>query len=80
MKVYLNMTRNFLKVFYGVKQNRLRVKDELINGIADNQHCIDYFDVHFRKMLNAIEVDEVNLMGYTTWRCIGIISESIRNE
>lgn len=34
------MTRNFLKVFYGVKQNRLRAKDELINGIADNQYCI----------------------------------------
>ena len=30
------------------------------------------------KMLNAIEIDGVDLMGYTSWGCIDIVSESTK--
>ena len=29
-------------------------------------------------MLNAIEIDGVDLMGYTSWGCIDIVSESTK--
>ena len=31
-----------------------------------------------REMLNAIEIDGVDLMGYTSWGCIDIVSESTK--
>ena len=37
---------------------------------------IDYFDAHFKEMYNAIVEDGVDLMGYTSWGCIDIVSES----
>lgn len=61
-----------------VVENGLGAKDELINGTVDDPYRIDYFDAHFREMLNAIELDGVELMGYTSWGCIDIVSESTK--
>lgn len=61
-----------------VVENGLGAKDELINGTVDDPYRIEYFDAHFREMLNAIELDGVELMGYTSWGCIDIVSESTK--
>ena len=61
-----------------IVENGLGAKDELVNGTVDDQYRIDYFDAHFREMLNAIEIDGVDLMGYTSWGCIDIVSESTK--
>ena len=53
-------------------------KDELVNGTVDDQYRIDYFDAHFREMYNAIYEDGVDLMGYTSWGCIDLVSESTK--
>jgi 6-phospho-beta-glucosidase len=61
-----------------VVENGLGAKDELINGTVDDQYRIDYFEAHFKEMLNAIEIDGVDLMGYTSWGCIDLVSESTK--
>ena len=61
-----------------VVENGLGAKDELVNGTVDDQYRIDYFDAHFKEMYNAIVEDGVDLMGYTSWGCIDIVSESTK--
>lgn len=61
-----------------IVENGLGAKDELINGTVDDQYRIDYFDAHFKEMYNAIVEDGVDLMGYTSWGCIDIVSESTK--
>ena len=59
-----------------IVENGLGAKDELIDGKVDDQYRIDYFDAHFREMYNAIYEDGVDLMGYTSWGCIDLVSAS----
>ncbi|MCR5777758.1 MAG: family 1 glycosylhydrolase [Lachnospiraceae bacterium] len=62
-----------------VVENGLGAKDEVLpDGSIDDQYRIDYYDAHFKAMLDAIEYDGVDLMGYTTWGCIDMVSESTK--
>ena len=61
-----------------IVENGLGAKDELVNGTVEDDYRIEYFDAHFREMLNAIEIDGVDLMGYTSWGCIDMVSESTK--
>ena len=44
------------------------------NGIINDDYRIDYLRAHIREMGNAIAVDGVDLIGYTPWGCIDVIS------
>ncbi|MEE0966810.1 MAG: 6-phospho-beta-glucosidase [Bacilli bacterium] len=48
------------------------VKEE--DGTVDDQYRIDYLKAHIEAMKEAVEVDGVDLMGYTPWGCIDIVS------
>ena len=61
-----------------IVENGLGAKDELVDGKVDDQYRIDYFDAHFKEMYNAIYEDGVDLMGYTSWGCIDLVSESTK--
>ena len=62
-----------------IVENGLGAKDEVTEeGTIDDQYRIDYFDVHFKAMLDAIEYDGVECLGYTSWGCIDLISESTK--
>ncbi len=61
-----------------VVENGLGAKDELTDGNVEDDYRIEYFDAHFKAMLDAIEFDGVDLMGYTSWGCIDIVSESTK--
>ncbi|MDO4466497.1 MAG: family 1 glycosylhydrolase [Bacillota bacterium] len=61
-----------------IVENGLGAHDKLVDGKVDDQYRIDYLEAHFKEMLNAIELDGVELMGYTSWGCIDIISESTK--
>ena len=62
-----------------IVENGLGAKDEVTeDGTIDDQYRIDYFDVHFKAMLDAIEYDGVECLGYTSWGCIDLISESTK--
>ncbi len=59
-----------------IVENGLGAKDELINGRVEDDYRIDYLSKHMKAMRDAIWIDGVNLIGYTSWGCIDLISAS----
>lgn len=46
------------------------------DGTIQDDYRIDYLKEHMKVMYDAIELDGVELMGYTSWGCIDLISAS----
>ncbi|MGM0241057.1 6-phospho-beta-glucosidase [Enterococcus sp. AZ103] len=46
------------------------------NGYVEDDYRIDYLKKHIEAFKAAVEIDGVELMGYTTWGCIDLISAS----
>ena len=44
------------------------------DGIIQDDYRIDYLREHIQAMKDAVDQDGVDLMGYTTWGCIDLIS------
>ena len=61
-----------------IVENGLGAKDELVNGKIHDTYRIEYYRQHFQCMYDAIVEDGVDLMGYTSWACIDLISESTK--
>ena len=61
-----------------IVENGLGAKDEIVNGEIIDDYRIEYHREHFKELLNAIEVDGVEVMGYTSWGCIDLVSESTK--
>lgn len=59
-----------------IVENGLGAKDELINGEVCDDYRIDYLSKHISAMKDAILIDGVQVMGYTSWGCIDLISAS----
>ena len=56
-----------------VVENGLGAYDELADGTVHDTYRIDYMREHIRQMHAAVE-DGVDLMGYTCWGCIDLVS------
>ena len=74
----LRITFNKLYDRYNVPlflvENGLGAHDTLNeDGSVNDQYRIDYIEEHVKQMYEAIE-DGVEIMGYTTWGCIDLIS------
>ena len=52
------------------------VKEE--DGSCHDPYRIDYLRAHIEEMKKAVEEDGVDLMGYTSWGCIDLVSESTK--
>ena len=62
-----------------IVENGLGAKDVVQDdGTIDDQYRIDYLKAHMKAMLDAIEYDGVECMGYTSWGCIDLVSESTK--
>lgn len=60
-----------------IVENGLGAKDEILpDGTIDDQYRIDYLKEHCKSMYNAITLDGVELIGYTTWGPIDLLSNS----
>ena len=60
-----------------IVENGLGAKDEVLpDGSINDDYRIDYLAKHMRSMYDAIAEDGVELMGYTTWAPIDLISNS----
>ena len=59
-----------------IVENGLGAKDELIDNTVEDDYRIDYLRQHIQAMSDAIEIDGVELWGYTTWGCIDLVSSS----
>lgn len=44
------------------------------NGYVEDDYRIDYLRSHIKAMRDAVEIDGVDLMGYTTWGPIDLVS------
>ena len=44
------------------------------DGSIHDLYRIDYLREHIKEMKKAVEIDGVDLMGYTPWGCIDIVS------
>jgi 6-phospho-beta-glucosidase len=62
-----------------IVENGLGAKDVVNDkGEINDDYRINYFREHFKTMLDAMEYDGVDLMGYTSWACIDLVSESTK--
>ncbi|KFN90451.1 6-phospho-beta-glucosidase [Tetragenococcus muriaticus] len=43
-------------------------------GYVEDDYRIDYLAKHIQAMKDAVEIDGVDLMGYTSWGCIDLVS------
>ena len=59
-----------------IVENGLGAKDVVENGKIHDTYRIDYLREHIQAMKNAVEEDGVDLIGYTSWGCIDLISAS----
>ncbi|EIB6518851.1 TPA: 6-phospho-beta-glucosidase [Enterococcus faecalis] len=50
------------------------VPDE--NGFIDDEYRIDYIRKHIQAFKDAVEIDGIELLGYTTWGCVDLIAAS----
>ena len=44
------------------------------DGTVDDQYRIDFLGKHIEALKQAIEIDHVDVIGYTTWGCIDLVS------
>ena len=44
------------------------------DGSINDDYRIDYLAKHIRAMMDAVELDDVPVMGYTPWGCIDLVS------
>ncbi|MDR1470309.1 MAG: 6-phospho-beta-glucosidase [Spirochaetaceae bacterium] len=77
----LRVALNFLYDRYQkplfIVENGLGAKDVVeADGSINDDYRIDYLREHVKAMKTAVDVDGVELWGYTTWGCIDIISAS----
>ncbi len=61
-----------------VVENGLGAKDVLEEGKVHDDYRIEYYREHFKAMRDAICEDGVDLMGYTAWSCLDLVSESTK--
>lgn len=60
-----------------IVENGLGAKDTPDeNGYVEDDYRIEYLAEHIQAMKDAVELDGVDLMGYTTWGCIDLVSAS----
>lgn len=58
-----------------IVENGLGAIDELKSDhTCDDGYRIDYLRTHVEEMKKAVELDGVDLMGYTPWGCIDVVS------
>lgn len=58
-----------------IVENGFGAEDKLeADGSIDDDYRIDYLRQHIKAMRDAVEIDGVDLIGYTPWGCIDIVS------
>lgn len=59
-----------------VVENGLGARDQLAKGKINDDYRINYLRRHLQELLKAINEDGVDVLGYTSWGCIDLISAS----
>lgn len=73
----LNWMYDHFKLPMFIVENGFGAIDEKqADGTVDDQYRIDYLSAHIKAMRDAVDYDGVDLLGYTMWAPIDIISAS----
>lgn len=60
-----------------IVENGLGANDIIeADGTINDHYRIDYLNQHILEMIKAVELDGVDLIGYTPWGCIDLVSAS----
>ena len=59
-----------------IVENGTGAVDELKDGTVEDDYRIAYFREHIKALKDAVLLDGVELLGYTSWGCIDLISAS----
>lgn len=77
LRIALNQLYDRYQIPLFIVENGLGAVDVLENdGTIHDDYRIDYLRSHVIEMKKAVEVDGVELMGYTPWGCIDLVSVS----
>ncbi len=57
-----------------VVENGLGAVDEVVDGRVDDDYRIAYLRAHIAAMIDAVDEDGVDLMGYTPWSALDLVS------
>lgn len=77
LRITLNQVYDRYQKPLFIVENGLGAKDEVDeNGHVEDDYRIDYLREHIKAMREAVEEDGVDLMGYTAWGCIDLVSAS----
>lgn len=74
LRLVLNELYDRYQIPLFVVENGLGTEDEFINDTVMDDYRIDYHRQHIQEMKKAVEEDGVELLGYTTWGCIDLVS------
>ncbi|QWT18219.1 glycoside hydrolase family 1 protein [Collinsella sp. zg1085] len=75
LRYILNLFYDRYQIPLMVVENGLGMYDTVeADGSIHDQYRIDYLREHIQAMGDAIDIDGVELMGYTTWGCIDLVS------
>ena len=77
LRISLNQLYDRYQVPLFVVENGLGAEDIVLENekIHDN-YRIEYLKEHIKALLDAIEHDKVDVIGYTVWGCIDLVSDS----
>ena len=76
LRILLNQLYDRYQKPLFIVENGLGAKDELVNNTVDDDYRINYMNDHLVEVAKAISLDGVEVMGYTSWGCIDLISAS----
>ena len=77
LRVSLNRLYDRYQIPLFIVENGLGQQDKVEeDGSINDDYRIDYLRAHIANMKAAIEEDGVELMGYTPWGCIDLVSAS----
>ncbi|HBF0842724.1 TPA: 6-phospho-beta-glucosidase [Clostridioides difficile] len=75
LRFYLNQLYDKYELPIFIVENGFGAEDVLkSDNTVDDDYRIEYLANHIREMKNAIEIDGVDVIGYTVWGCIDPVS------
>lgn len=73
LRIYLNNLYDRYRKPLFIVENGLGASDTVVNGAIQDDYRIDYLQKHIAAMKEAVK-DGVEIMGYTAWGCIDLVS------
>ena len=75
LRICLNQIYDRYQIPMMIVENGLGAIDKVEeDGSINDDYRIDYMRKHIQAMKDAVEIDGVDLMGYTPWGCIDLVS------